>query len=227
VVQLDQRASGHIQRVLRMRAGDALILFNGEGGEYHGTLTEISKRHCLVECHTHHSVDAESPLDIGLIQGICRGERMDMVMQKATELGVHSIHPIQCDHSVTRLNAERSDKKLQHWRGIVISACEQSGRNSLPPVHRPQSLEDHINSHQHRALLLLDPTATNQLSDLKQPEQGIDLLIGPEGGFSEHELTQAYDLGCTGLQLGPRILRTETAGLAAIAVLQTRWGDLS
>lgn len=227
VVELEEGPSHHIARVLRMAVGEALILFNSQGGEFDGELIEVGKRSVSVRLSTQRVDDRESPLHTHLGQVLSKGERMDFVIQKATELGVSVITPLYSERCEVRLKDERSDKKLAHWRGVAIAACEQCGRNRLPEIREPQRLEDWLATVDAERKLVLhvadgetDPLATTALASCA-------LLIGPEGGLSEREVTLATQQGFLRWQLGPRILRTETAPLAALALLQARFGDWS
>ncbi|MES1195463.1 MAG: 16S rRNA (uracil(1498)-N(3))-methyltransferase [Steroidobacter sp.] len=171
--------------------------------------------------------DTESPLQITLVQGISRAERMDWTLQKATELGVHAIAPVITSRSVVRLDDRQANKKLEHWQAIVVSACEQSGRRIIPTVQPPVRLHDYFSrSNPDNMRLVLHPEATIALSSQPRPLKDVELLIGPEGGMDEDELQRAVDAGFTPVKLGPRILRTETASVVALSVMQALWGDL-
>jgi 16S rRNA (uracil1498-N3)-methyltransferase len=219
----------YIGRVLRLKPEDSLTLFDGRGGEYPATVTTISKTTVQISIDTIEQRDTESPLAIHLLQGVSRGERMDLVVQKATELGVQRITPVLTEFSVVKLNADRAKKRVQHWSNIAISACEQCGRSILPVIDAPQPLRnwfgDNLGGTDTR--LLMRPDANLSLNALDQAESNITLLVGPEGGFSEAEYEQAEIAAFTAVRFGPRILRTETAAIAAIAVLQSLHGDLS
>jgi 16S rRNA (uracil1498-N3)-methyltransferase len=219
-------AANHISRVLRLREDDELTLFDGRGGEHGGRIVSFRKDAVQVEVQEHRPVERESALDLTLVQGVSRGERMDIVMQKATELGVRRIVPVLTERSVVRLDDGRSERKVQHWRAIVIAACEQCGRNRVPEVASPAGLHETL-----RALdadstrVLLSPEGTLRAKDLAGPSK-VTLLIGPEGGLSDNERHAAVAAGFQQVRLGPRILRTETAALAALAALQHAFGDL-
>jgi 16S rRNA (uracil1498-N3)-methyltransferase len=209
-----------------LRDGDALTLFDGRGGEYDARITGFRKDAVQVEVREHRVVERESALDLTLAQGISRGERMDWVVQKATELGVRRIVPVLTERSVVRLDERQSERKLQHWRGIAIAACEQCGRNRVPEVASPSNFFEAIRaSDAHMTRLLLSPAATLRARDLPRPT-AITLLIGPEGGLADDEEEAATRAGFKPVQLGPRILRTETAAIAALAALQHDFGDL-
>jgi len=225
-VTLTDRVARHLVQVLRLKTGAELTLFNGrDGRECRARITRVAKKEVqarIVEC----SEAAPPPLlRLHLALGISRGERMDFALQKAVELGVTTITPLFTKRTVVRLNAQRAQKRLVHWQGVVISACEQSGRTYLPLLHEPASLETWLKKEGGPGTLLLDPRAERTLPMLAAPEGTLTFLIGPEGGFSAGERALAYDSGCTGIRLGPRILRTETAPLAAMAAAQVLWGD--
>jgi 16S rRNA (uracil1498-N3)-methyltransferase len=224
-IELEQQASHHLGKVLRAKVGDDVLLFNGAGGEFLGRIISIAKQAVAVELHLFIDSDNESPLSIHL--GICisKGDRMDFVVQKATELGVSEITPLIGERSQTKRNKEALAKKLRHWRQIVISACEQSGRNFVPQVNEVQNSADWITHCESEVKLILDPFCDSATHSNRQTKT-IALAIGPEGGFSDQEIGQAEVCGFNGLKLGPRILRTETAPIAAIALCQAKWGDI-
>lgn len=224
-LDLPEEAARHVAQVLRMKAGEPLTLFNGEGGEHAATILVAGRRDVSVEIGLHDPVDRESRLEITLAQCVSKGERMDFTVQKAVELGVSRIVPLLSERSVVKLDAERWDKKLEHWRGIATSACEQSGRTRIPEIAAVQKLDSWLATANDALRLVLAPTESVSLRNLP-PASGIALLIGPEGGLSEAEIAAARRAGCVGIGLGPRILRTETAGVAALAMLQLLWGDL-
>ncbi|WP_273453515.1 16S rRNA (uracil(1498)-N(3))-methyltransferase [Nevskia ramosa] len=224
-LDLPDEAARHVAQVLRMKIGEPLTLFNGNGGEYAATITATGRRDVSVNVESFDPVDRESRLDITLAQCVSKGERMDYTVQKAVELGVTRILPLLSERSVVKLDAERWDKKLEHWRGIAVSACEQSGRTSLPAVLPVQKLDGWLASSDQALRLVLAPTESVSLRSLAAASN-IALLIGPEGGLSDNEIAAARRAGCVGIGLGPRVLRTETAGVAALAALQLLWGDL-
>ena len=227
-VLLPERAANHLTRVLRLRQGDPCVLFNGDGRDYPATLVEVGKRQVHARLDDAVVVDNESPLRIVLIQGIARGEKMDLILQKATELGVAEVVPVNGERTEVRLDAERAHKRVAHWRSVIESACEQSGRASIPALAAPVALQA-IGGHLPRTglRLLLDPQGEHRLQALPDPADAtVVIAIGPEGGWSPRDREILHAAGFTGLRLGPRILRTETAGLAAIAALQARCGDL-
>ncbi len=225
-VPLDDNAFNHAVRVLRLKPGAALILFNGAGGAFAATLADIGKRAATARVTEALPGDVESPLRMVLAQGISRGEKMDYTLQKAVELGVAVLQPLFTARSGVDLGGERLARKVQHWRGIVIGACEQCGRNRLPELREPLALAEWLRQPAEPNLrLLLDPRAETGLRELEPPTGTVTLLIGSEGGLSSAEIAQARKAGFTGVRLGPRILRTETAGVAALAAVQALWGD--
>ncbi|MGC1548400.1 MAG: 16S rRNA (uracil(1498)-N(3))-methyltransferase [Rhodanobacter sp.] len=227
-LNLPPQAGEHVARVLRMTAGDPLTLFNGDGLDYPATILTVGKREVMVQVHTAQSPANESPLRLTLAQGVARGEKMDLIVQKATELGVARIVPLLTERSEVKLDAARAEKRLAHWRAVAASACEQSGRACLPEVVAAQPLQAWLNSLTDDGALRLAllPDGTKQARTLSFGEAGGLLVVGPEGGLGERDVTALRDAGFDGLQLGPRILRTETAGLAALAALQALHGDL-
>lgn len=225
---LEKEPSRHIARALRMQAGDVLCLFDGSGREAKAHITAIEKDRVVVALSDLAQLSRESPLEVTLAVAISRGDRMDTVVQKATELGVSSIWPLLSERAGVRLEGDRLDKKLGHWQRIAISACEQCGRNRIPQISPPAKLATVLQraADTGPALrLMLHPAG--EVSTLPSRCESLLLLVGPEGGFSDAEVDQAVATGFSNFQLGPRILRTETAPLAALAVAQARWGDLS
>ncbi len=224
---LDARASNHLLRVLRLKVGDALIVFDGKGGEFLAEITTTTKQsaHVLVQ-QARPSIPA-SLLSIHLGQAISRGEKMDYTIQKAVELGVKTITPLFTERGGVKLAAERLENKLAHWQQIAISACEQSGRSDLPTIALAQPLSTWLTQRTENCKLILDPGHNKQLKNIFPPEQDICLLVGPEGGFSDTEVVLAQQAGFEAISLGPRILRTETAAPAAIVAVQCFWGDMA
>ncbi len=228
-IGLTASASHHLATVLRAKIKDKVCLFNGEGGEYSAVITDISKKIVTVKLLEHIAREAEAPVEIWLAQGISRGEKMDYIVQKAVELGAKGIVPLFTERSQVKLDSERSEKKRQHWLAVAIGACEQCGRNRLPQIASPMSLDRWLqtltNTSEQR--FVLAPNTCKKIKDYRMPEseQAI-LLIGPEGGLSTAEINLAITHGFEPLNLGPRVLRTETAAFAAIAALQSHWGDM-
>jgi len=226
-ISLDRQASHHLAAVLRARPNDALTLFNGRGGEYKGVITLIDKKQVRVQINDHIAREVESPLELCLAQGISRGEKMDYTIQKAVELGVKKIIPLFTERCTVKLDEERCAKRLQHWQSIIISACEQSGRNQIPELLLPMTLENSLRAVKADWYFVLSPKALSSLKEKPvQEQQRVVLLIGPEGGLSEEEVNLACQRGFLPLSLGPRILRTETAAVAAITALQCSFGDM-
>ncbi|MDR2877274.1 MAG: 16S rRNA (uracil(1498)-N(3))-methyltransferase [Chromatiales bacterium] len=227
-VALSETASQHVQRVLRLRPGAELRLFNGEGGEFEAVIINAERGRAQVKIGAHHARDVESPLPITLAQGISRGERMDLTLQKSVELGVAAIAPVVTSFCQVKLDGERMERRHQHWEGVITAACEQCGRTRLPLLHEKQSLMEWLAQHAEEGMLriVLDHRATQGLSSLSKRPRAVILLVGPEGGLEESEIDAARQAGYLPLSLGPRVLRTETAGLTALAALQTLWGDL-
>lgn len=218
----------YLGRVLRLRVRDEIAVFNGEDGEYRATIVLIKKNDVSLVIRDKIETRTESALKIHLVQGISRGERMDFVVQKATELGVKRITPVLTEYGVVKLAADRAKKRQEHWQKVAISACEQSGRVRPPLVEAPLALKAWFGQHTERSDtdLILRPDADSSLTSIEAPQTKICLLIGPEGGFSQTEYEDAAVSGFRAVSLGPRVLRTETAAVAAISVLQSLWGDL-
>lgn len=220
-------AAHHITRVLRLEPGAALTVFDGLGGEYAARIAQLRKDRVLLSVAEHKPIERESPLAIVLVQGVSRGERMDLVVQKATELGVRRIVPVITERTVVRLDARQADSRVRHWRGIAIAACEQCGRNRLPEIAAPLPLAALLAQPSADALrLVLSPAGTLRVRELQPGSAGVEVLIGPEGGLSESEHGAALAAAFAPLRLGPRILRTETAAIAALAALAQQCGDL-
>lgn len=224
-IGLESGPSHHLLKVLRLKPGAGLRLFNGCGGSFAAVLAGSRGQEARVAVGDFDPADHESPLAIELAIGVSRGERMDWVMQKAVELGVAAIRPLVTERTEVRLAGERRDKKLGHWRQIAIAACEQCGRNRLPDIHAPQLLADWLPAAAGLRLVLA-PEATTALASIEATAPDVvTLLIGPEGGLSAAEIDAAIATGYRAVSLGPRVLRTETAPLAALAICQARWGD--
>lgn len=222
--ELDAQAVMHLVRVLRMKDGDALRLFNGDGHEYPAQLVVTGKKTASARVLSQSETDAELPLPIHLGQVISKGDRMDFVLQKATELGVAEITPLFSERCDVKLNQERLEKKVEHWQKVITSACEQCGRNRLPQLNAPQSLQDWTASVEAARKFILHPHNQQPLNTSEAPSS-VAILVGPEGGFSDTEVKLCEQQDFSGLLLGPRILRTETAPLAAVSVMQFLWGD--
>ena len=226
--ELPAVAAHHASRVLRLRVQDAVQIFDGSGQEWYGRIREISGKKVVLEQLQAGTVEREPPLSIVLAQALCSSEKMDWVVQKATELGVAAIQPVQTRRSVAKLAGERAEKRTEHWRGVIIAACEQCGRNRLPLIHAPQEFSAWLAGARKipGAKFILLQHATASLHEQAKPQTAVTLLIGPEGGFQEDEMQLAQQAGFIPVRLGARVLRTETAALAAMAALQTLWGDL-
>ena len=227
-LRLGDEVARYLGRVLRLRSGDTVHVFNGDDGEWSATISRFGKNRVTLSLHEAIENTAEPELEIHLVQGISRGERMDFVVQKATELGVGRITPVLTDYGVVKLDGERAEKRRMHWQGVAASACEQSGRIRPPLVDTPLPLNDWLGADRagDAARLILRPGAGRPLGAVETVEAGLCLLVGPEGGFSEREYEDAEFAGFEPVTLGPRILRTETAAVAAIAIAQALWGDL-
>lgn len=223
---LTSSAAHHVRDVLRLERNAELVLFNGRGGEFEAQLLSVSRSEVRALLGAWRSGINESPLSVTLVQSISRGERMDYTLQKAVELGVRHIAPITSARTVVRLDAMRQDKRLDHWRGIVRHAAEQSGRTVLPEVATVQSLVSWLAGAAAMRTFMLDPRANGSLAAQSPPTLPVAILAGPEGGFSEDEREQMAQAGVLAVRLGPRVLRTETAALCALSILQSRWGDL-
>lgn len=224
LVDLEEGPSRHLGRVLRMQPGRELILFNGTGGEFSARIHSLDKKTVTTEVGTHEPENRESPLNLELAIGLSRGERMDWVLQKATELGVSRISPLFTERTEVKLSGDRLEKKLGHWRQVLISACEQCQRNRLPELNAPATLDNWLARNDCDLSLVLHHRDSQSLPEAEAPES-LALLVGPEGGLSEEEIDRARSAGCKPLTLGPRVLRTETAPVAAISLVQYLWGD--
>jgi 16S rRNA (uracil1498-N3)-methyltransferase len=226
IVELPEVAAHHAARVLRMKAGDEVTLFNGDGHNYGGEIIRLSKSEVVVKIDSRVWVERESPLTITLAQAISSGDRMDYTLQKAVELGINAIQPIAAERSVVKLSGDRADKRREHWQNVVISASEQCGRAVVPEVAPILSLTDWLGKNQQFDLkLMLSPEAEHTLHTLTKPEESMCLLIGCEGGLSPQEQVAAASCGFVSTRLGPRVLRTETAAVTALSAIQTLWGD--
>ncbi len=222
---LPEAAGHHVARVLRMKIDDSLILFNGQGGEYNAQISSLHKSKVQVEITSFDDIERESSIQIKLFQSISKGEKMDFTIQKAVELGVNKIMPLITTYSNVKLDPKRLEKKVEHWRKVITSACEQCGRNRVPELTKIMKLDDLQSENEADLKLILAPDAEGSLSDLADKPETISIVIGPEGGLSRSEIEILAKKGYTGIQLGSRILRTETAALATIAALQNQFGD--
>jgi 16S rRNA (uracil1498-N3)-methyltransferase len=223
-IALEDAAAHYLSKVLRMETGREVVLFNGLGGEYLACIDAISKKNVRVKLSRFHAENRQSPLLLELAIGVSRGERMDWVLQKATELGVTKITPLITERSEVKLGGERTDKKMQHWQQILISACEQCQRNLLPELSAPMLLNEWVAGCKAELKYVLHHRDNQGVAQAKAPTS-VALLIGPEGGLSESEITQAIAQQFLPLTLGPRVLRTETAPVVAISLVQYLWGD--
>ena len=227
-IELDGDRARYLGKVLRARVGDPLAVFNGEGPEWPASITRISKTCVCLELGDSVEAGTESPLKIHLVQGISRGERMDFVVQKATELGVKRITPVLTEYGVVKLDPDRAEKRREHWQKIAASACEQSGRTRLPLIDTPVPLKSWFGDKPEKvdAELILVPGTATPLATVPAPATKVCVMIGPEGGFSDTEYADAELSGFKAVSLGPRVLRTESAAIATLAILQSLWGDL-
>lgn len=223
-IELDKTASHHLGRVLRYKSDDLVTLFNGDGFEYEARLEFINKK-VFAHIVSKQSRKTEPDLKITLLQGISKGDHMDFAIQKAVELGAHEIVPVICERTVVNLKADRINKKLLHWQGIIVNASEQSYRNVLTSIRKPIKIADIFNNNYAQTNLVLDPNSSTQLKNVNIVKDSVSLLVGPEGGLTENEIAAAKNNSFVGISMGPRILRTETAALASISAIQTLWGD--
>lgn len=222
-IALDEPVCRYISQVLRMRVGQRFMLFDGSGGDFEAELTSCDRRSCGARVIRETSREQPPRLRLHLGIGISRGERMDFAIQKSVELGIAAITPLFTSRSMVQLKADRLDKRITHWHGVVASACEQSGRSLVPQLHPPSGLSEWLPAHP--GGLMLYHKAEDTLATRPAPGAELNLLIGPEGGLSDAERAQAVASGFTGVRLGPRVLRTETAPVAALAAIQVLWGD--
>ncbi len=225
-IDLSEDAVGHIGRVLRMGAGQEILLFDGSGNQFSATLTDVGKKSITAQINTSQPHSVESPLDLHLGQVISRGEKMEFTIQKSVELGVNTITPLLSERCGVKLDEKRFEKKLQQWQKVAIGACEQCGRNIVPVIRPVMSLEQWCAEQTDALKLNLHPRARYSINTLPEPVTKVRLLIGPEGGLSETEISMTEQYHFEEILLGPRVLRTETAALTAITALQVRFGDL-
>ncbi|MDU0114631.1 16S rRNA (uracil(1498)-N(3))-methyltransferase [Psychrosphaera aquimarina] len=226
-VNLEPEAANHVGRVLRMQMGQSIVLFNGDGNDYDAEITEVTKKNVVVNVLSQHPVTNESPLKVHLAQGISRGDKMDFTIQKSVELGITDITPIFTERCGVKLSGERLDKKHGQWQKIAIAACEQSGRATIPTIHKPIQITEFLTQQSDQLKLNLHPRASTTVKGLVVPDSGVRFIIGPEGGLNDHEIEQAVSAGYQEILLGPRILRTETAALTLLSALQLQFGDLA
>ena len=229
-VRLTPDAAHHAARVLRLTVGDPVVLFNGRGGEFEARIIRIDRSAVAVKTGAHVAVEREATLELLLAQGLSSGDRMDFTLQKAVELGVSAVQPLATERSVVKLSGERAARRAEHWQNLVIAACEQCGRNFVPEVAPLTPLVNWLAQLSPACApgelrLLLSPHAEVSFGSLARTAQRLVLLAGPEGGFAPGEAKVAQTRGFTPIRLGPRVLRTETAALAALAAIQARWGD--
>lgn len=224
IIYLSKGAAQHLIRVLRLGEGDNFIVFNGQAGEFHATITKLNKNTAIVKLGEFRTVHRESPLQITLAQAILRSDKMDYVLQKAVELGVTRFIPLITTHSILRLAPERWQKRYLHWQGVMLAACEQSGRTRLPKLENPMTFDVATTGIKADQRIILQTQAQQAIHSLPVCHS-VAILVGPEGGWSENELKGACVATYTPVQLGPRVLRAETAGLVAISVLQSLYGD--
>lgn len=225
-VSLDEQATRHLVTVLRRAAGDPVILFNGNGRDYPATIRTLSRRSVLIEINEEAPAMAESPLQVHLGIGMSRSQKLDLVLQKATELGASRITPLICERSVLRLDPEKTIKRMQHWNGVLRSSCEQCGRARIPKLDPPTAITDWTRQLEVDLKLYLDPEG-GTLPETPASPASLALLNGPEGGITDQEHRTALENGFIGVQAGPRVLRTETAPIVGLTIAQYRWGDLS
>lgn len=223
---LSPDAAQHVGKALRLKTGDHIVVFDGRGGEYDATIQRMDKEHVDVKTGAFRDAERESPVAVGLVQGLPEADKMDWIIQKSVELGVGWIQPIVCDRSVVRLSGDRAARREAHWRRVAVAACEQSGRNRVPEVRPTLGFMSWIALPSEAARWMLSPGA-EPLAARAAPATPVELLIGPEGGLSERERDLAASKGFEGVGLGPRVLRTETAPLAALATIHALWGDFS
>ncbi|MEP6483468.1 MAG: 16S rRNA (uracil(1498)-N(3))-methyltransferase [Rudaea sp.] len=225
-ILLPEQAGEHVARVLRLERGDPLILFNGDGNEYDAELSVLAKRSVGVVVMAARAIDREAALKITLAQSIARGEKMDWILQKATELGVAAIVPLMTERTEVKLDEERAERRILHWQSVIAGACQQSGRTRLPALSPPLRIDRWLGSLNDDALrLALLPDASTTLRQLPTIDRGVIVVVGPEGGLSDQDIAMLRHMKFVGLRLGPRILRAETAGVAALAALQALFGD--
>ena len=226
-LSLDAKAHHRVAHVLRTQPGQSLVVFNGWGGEYQATLDYLDRRTSIVSIGTYYDCERESHLRSTLLQGICARERMDFALQKCAELGITSIQPLHCARSSMTPDTKRLKRRMSHWKSVIVSACEQSGRTRVPELLDPLTLQEGLLRVSRDPAIAMDPSATRTISQLEFGFKSVVLLIGPEGGLTDQELALSERAGFTRITLGPRTLRAETAAAAALAILQALSGDLA
>jgi 16S rRNA (uracil1498-N3)-methyltransferase len=226
-IALEEESSHHLLHVLRLQSGDTISLFSGAGQEFDATISEISKQGASIAVGSLTREETPPKLSIHLMLGISRGERMDFALQKATELGVNHITPVFTKRCVVKLNEKKRASRMDHWQKVIVNACEQSGRILLPQLDQPVDISSAVANQTAHTALMLDHRSSKTLSEIKKPKGSVLILVGPEGGLSAEERKLSKGSGFTGIKLGPRVMRTETAPLATIAAIQTLWGDFT
>jgi len=222
---LSDDAANHIAKALRLSAGNTLVVFDGRGGEYDAVIQRVDRGRVEVKTGAFRGVERESPVEVGLVQGLPEADKMDWILQKAVELGAAWVQPVVCDRSVVRLSGDRAARRESHWQRVMVAACEQCGRNRVPALHATLAFRDWAAQASDARRWMLMPGAAESLVAQPRPDGPVQLLVGPEGGLSERELDIALTVGFKPLSLGPRVLRAETAPLAALAAMQSLWGD--
>jgi len=225
ITALEEGPSNHIAKALRLQPGAKLSLFNGDGQQYSARLHSCDRQGVEVEILSATENCTTPPIHFTLALGISKGDRVDYALQKAVELGISQFTPLFTERTVVKLKGERLERRLGHWQKVAIAACEQSGRSTIPEINPAQQFDDWVVNCEQETQLILHPNATQSLNKLATPNNSVLLLIGPEGGLSENEISVAETNGFTPVRLGPRILRTETAPIAALAAMQMLWGD--
>lgn len=225
-IEMPTELAHYMANVLRLKVGAPIVLFNGNGCDYPSEIVDVYKRKAIVVVNSQIALSLESPLHIHLAQGISKGDRMELALQKSVELGVSEISPIITENCNVKLDPERWQKKHQSWQKLIIAACEQSQRNVVPTLHTPITLQQWLGQASELSKIILAPGAKTYISSLRKPQRGFRLIIGPEGGLSEQELYTAQELGYEAVNIGPRILRTETAAIASLAIIQSHFGDI-
>ena len=222
---LSADAAQHVSKALRLKAGDGLVVFDGRGGEYEACIQRVDRGNVDVKVGAFRDVEREAAFRVGLVQGLPEADKMDWIIQKAVELGVAYVQPLVCDRSVVRLSGERAERRKSHWQRVAVAACEQSGRNRIPEVRETLSFQNWLAAPSDAPRWMFSPGGAPLAARAEAPPDGLELLVGPEGGLSEREAELAASRGCERVGLGPRVLRTETAPIAALAAMHALWGD--